>query len=332
MSQELSPETRKVVEQIQKLLNLAAKNPNEHEAAAATAKAQELLAKHNLDAAAVAGADTGSGKREELKVEGGFYKHLRDLWEAVADLNFCVYWSQPYTIEGIRTRYERGLPPIKTMITKRRHMLVGRIVNTRSTVAMAQYLEGAIERIVNEKCPDDQTKYGNWATSFRKGCTARVVEMIRERRQDYLVEEEKKAKAAARAASGASTSTAITVASFAQAEQDANNDFMYGEGFSAKVAAERADRARRQAAADADYVAWCAANPKAARSKWEFEDDNGTVWSMGSGGGGRRSYGRRSDMGNVDKGAYYSGYDAGDKISLDPQVDTGSRTKIGRSK
>lgn len=43
----------KVTERVRKLLNLATKNPNEAEATAAAAKAQELLVAYNLDMATV---------------------------------------------------------------------------------------------------------------------------------------------------------------------------------------------------------------------------------------------------------------------------------------
>lgn len=65
---------RKAIDQIEKLLNLAAKAGTPAEASAANAKASELLLKHNLDAAALEDSSAKqSAKREAAKVEGGHY-------------------------------------------------------------------------------------------------------------------------------------------------------------------------------------------------------------------------------------------------------------------
>ena len=326
MADTFTAEETKAIDQIQKLLNLAAKNSNEHEAAAATAKAQALLAKYNLDSAAVAGAAPQEGRREQQKVEGGFYAFHREMWRAVAELNFCIYWTQAYYVRGIRKRYNAGLPPVETNIRKHRHCLVGKIVNTRSTMAMAQYLETAIERVVKERIKgNDLHHMSNWAVSFRRGCFDRVIEMLQDRRRKFIDEEEKRQREAARKASGASTATALTIGTLAQQEKDANMDFIYGEGWSAKRRAEQAARAAEAARKEAEYTAWAKSNPEEARKreaelKARYEKEN------------RRYRGGRTQRDNTDYSAYYSGYDAGAGISLDQQVDTGSASvpKLGR--
>jgi len=63
-------EMERVVERVRKLLALAARNPNEAEATAAAAKAQELLAFYNLDMATVENVAGTSGAREDAKVRG----------------------------------------------------------------------------------------------------------------------------------------------------------------------------------------------------------------------------------------------------------------------
>ena len=45
--------TEKIIDKIKNLLDLANNNPNEHEALAAALKAQELMAKHNVDASVI---------------------------------------------------------------------------------------------------------------------------------------------------------------------------------------------------------------------------------------------------------------------------------------
>lgn len=324
----LSDETRAAIDKIQKLLNLAAKNPNEAEAAAATAKASELLERYNLDAATVENNSTQDGRREELKVDGGFYAFQRELWAAIAELNFCLHWIQQYRAEATRYVDERGSLSMKpgegrvrqkVSVIKNRHRLIGRVINTRTTVIMAQYLSTAIERILEERLKgnNDETKQSNWAQSFRKGCTRRVVEKVQERRNKLLVEEHRKKQAAERA--GVSTGTSLTLSTYVDQETDANNDFIHGEGWSARKAAQRAEWAAERAQEAAAYTAWAKANPEEARKKEEerqaeLEKDR------------RRSRyrGGSSPRDNTNYSAFYSGYDAGSKISIDPQVDRGA--------
>jgi hypothetical protein len=317
-----------VAAKIQKLLNLAANNSNEAESAAAAAKAQELLVEHNLTAEAV--KELGGavdGRREQAKTEGGFFKYQRDLWFELARLNFCLYWVQQYRVVEKRTRYNQGLPPIVGPVRKRRHMVVGRTVNTRATIAMGQYLESAIERITKERlgAMDTPLRYSsNWAVSYRAGAAARIMDMLRDQRLAHEAREAAEAqRAAKRAASGASASSALTIASFAGQEQDANLDFIYGEGWSAKRAAERAARAEERRREMEAYTKWAAEHPEeAARETQEAkkrEERNAARRR------GRYSAGPRD---NRDMGAYYAGYDAAEKISLNPQVDSGARTKL----
>src|SRR5262245_16004988 len=131
--------TQKAVDRIYKLLQLAAKNPNEAEAAAATAKAQEYLAAYNLTVARVEASASGatSGKRLDEAVRGGFYKYQRRLWEAIADLNFCMYWTLLVRVKEdsviARRRRQMGRPPGWT----HEHRLVGRQINVIATQNMA---------------------------------------------------------------------------------------------------------------------------------------------------------------------------------------------------
>lgn len=60
-----------IVERIQKILALGRRGGTEAEAAAAMAKAQELLAEHNLTLAQVESAQQGTARREELAAAGG---------------------------------------------------------------------------------------------------------------------------------------------------------------------------------------------------------------------------------------------------------------------
>lgn len=62
---QISPEIEKVIEQVQKLLNLS-KSGNEHEAALAFAKAEALLEKYRLDMTTI---EMMTGKKEEIVQE-----------------------------------------------------------------------------------------------------------------------------------------------------------------------------------------------------------------------------------------------------------------------
>ena len=319
MTEQLSPETLKAVEKIKKLLDLAAKNPSKEDAASAAAKAQELLAQYNLDVATVGEISPEAGRREQAAVDGGFYAYQRRLWGAVASLNFCLHWNQQYRTRGQRYTNGVGSEIVWKDVLKWRHALVGRVVNVRATMAMAGYLSQAIERITRERIQADAiSRVSGWAVNFREGAVMTIVEKLEERRAVALDEEERRQRDYERAmAAGASTSTAISLASLAKTERDANLDHLYGEGWSAKRAAARAEAAARAAEEERQYAAWAAANPEEVRRREEErrrQDAKNASrrrgrWSSGSSGK------------EVDWGAYRAGRDAGKAIGLDPQAE-----------
>lgn len=318
----------KVLEQIQKLLNLAAKNSNENEAAAAAAKAQELLARYGLNMATVEKAsDMKAGKREQAMVDGGTYQHQRELWKAIAKLNNCIHWAQDYSVWTKSKRVGTGRNRYTTEghVWKKRHVIVGRMVNTQATIAMAGYLQEAIERVTLERLgvrvnegrvwssDVNAQRFSNWAVSFKKGATRRVVEQLEDRRRLLEKNEARRRREEqARAErAGVSTATALTLADVRQAEFEANYDFIYGEGEWAKLQAERAEQARIDREEEERYTAWAKANPEEARAQEEAERKKR-----------RQSYrGGRGRQDNVDSGAFWSGYDKAADISLEQQVD-----------
>lgn len=339
---DFTPEQEKAIEQIQKLLNLSAKNPNEAEAAAAASKANELLIKYNLDAAMIEMNSGGSGRREKLNVNGGFYSFQRELWYAIAQLNFCLYQTQQYRSSDFRyvddytgaksMKPGEGKTRQKVDVIKFRHFLVGRVVNTKTTIGMAQYLAGAVERVLDDRLSasnrDDVTKTSNWAMSFRKGATARVIEMVEDKRAEHLKAERDTARAAERAASGASTATGISLNVYIDKETDANNDFINGEGWSAGQAAQRAAFAAERAKRQAEHAAWAKANPEEAAAKEKKREEEYQALVKKS-----RYRGGSSPRDNTDRSAYYSGYDSAKAISIDQQVDKNARAsaRIGRA-
>lgn len=320
MTNDLTLEQREIAGKVAKLLNLAAKAGTEEEAAAATAKANELMIKYNLEAAAV--EKSGDAKREEIKTDGGFYAFQRSLWQSVAELNFCLYWTQMYRAEA--TRYVDIYTGAKSMapgpnkerrkvpVLKYRHRLVGRTVNTRTAIAMGEYLQQVIERIVNESIKaDDLDKSGHYANSFRRGVADAIIEKVEDRRSEYLREERKKQQAAAEQG-GRGDGTSLSLQVYIDKETDANNDFLYGEGWSAEQARKQQAAAVERKRKLEEYARWAAAHPEEAKAKEEEARKEARKYR------GRSSY--RSSSDNIDYSAYYRGKKAGASVSIDPQV------------
>lgn len=315
----LTPAAEAVIAKIVKLQNLAAKNDNEAEASAAMAMANKLLVEHNLDAATIERASGDTGKREKANVEGGFYQWQRELWQSVAELNFCHYWSQ-WVISDPEEHWRRDRfngRVVKRMlrIRRRRHALIGRTVNVRATEVMARYLEAAIERVLAERF-GDQDRKDRFITSFREGVAYRIRVRLDERRLTADAEDRKKARAAEDAAkrSGVSTSTAITLSAYRQSEEDANDNLRFGKERMDEWRADRAKEAAERRIEQDAYVKWAAANPEKAAAKEAAERKKRE----------KAKYSRSNDrFGKVDDSAFWAGSDAGEKVGLDPQMDGG---------
>lgn len=325
MNQDLTPEQIKIVEKVEKLLALAnRKKGNEAEAAVAAAKAQEMLAAYNIDMAMVEQSSGTSGRREDVKHKGGVYLYQRDLWRAVAELNFCLYWtSRKWVSREVNRKNYWGEKTKETVWSiQYQHRVVGRTVNITLTKSMAAYLEQAIERIVMERLGDDNTqRFSRWAVSYRKGAAARIIEKVQDRRDEIEAEEARKAREAQHAAerAGISTATTLTIADVRKSERDANMDLIHGEGWSARQREERRLAAIAAAEAEAAYAKWAAENPEEARKEEEKRrKESEAYWAR------RRGRGGRTTSDNVDSSAYWAGYDAAAKIGIDPQTSGGS--------
>jgi hypothetical protein len=326
----------KIIERIQKLLNLAAKNPNKAEADAAAAKAQELLTQYNLDAATV-GSATDSGRREEAKVRGGFYQYQRDLYRAVAELNFCFYWHQEFIDETqLSNRIRLHMPKAEQAgyfengkVKRRwwgrkqfRHVFVGRVVNTAATRVMATYLEQAVERACRERLGENgEHLFSRWAISFREGAVEELVGKISERFYDRLRKEQAELRKAQRAAGKAEDdanaptgSTAVTLHTLVKSEADANYDFIHGEGAAARWHAEKAAAAQEAKERREAYTKWAKANPEEARRR---EEEARKAEEKRA----RRYRGGPAEK-ERDYNALRAGREAGRKIGIDQQAGT----------
>lgn len=301
-------------DKIAKLFQLAENNPSQEQAAEALRKAHELMVKHNLTRASVEQAKGGKARRQEEMIRGGMYLWQRRLWKAVAELNFCLYWSSKQLVHE-RVRGRVGPRWIW------HHDMVGRVDNIAAARHMAEYLQQAIERLVRERLGPDQRGmiFSRWAVSFREGAAEDIMRRVWDRNRELRAESEKRAEAARRAATdaqteGQSSATALTLQVYIDQETDANIDFVYGEGTAAQWAAEEAEKARLEQMSEAEYTKWAAANPEEARERAASEK------AAGRGGGGR--------VRERDWGAFYAGQEAGSKISIDPQVGSGNRRRL----
>lgn len=318
-----------------------------NEAASALAKAQELLVAYNLSADLI-GQGGDEGTREEQKLEGGGRQYERDLWRAVAELNFCLYFSSR---QRQVTAYKRTRPDGSKYIYRDEkivpvHRLVGRKVNVMATVQMARYLEDAIERLVTERIGDNgRERWSRFNVQFREGAASTVTGKLYDRRQEIVTEDQRKAKEAedrAREAamSGVSTSTALTVASHAQAEKDANNDFANGwePGKTAALRAEwqakQAAEAERARQAREAHTQWLKDNPEEARRlEEEAEKERRAAEKREARNAARRKDSYRwtqaDERRSEDYQAYKMGARAAEKISIDQQVGAKSAGKLG---
>lgn len=334
MSDEMGEGMQKVVEQIRKLMAHAAGTTNMEESATFTAKAQEMLLKHNLDAALIEQAQGRiDGKREDAKLDGGFYLFQRELYEAVAKLNFCMYFTEDYvtvrdkTIKRGKARYRydpktgdyikgQRIYAKGDKVIKKRHRIIGRQVNTAATQSMATYIEQSIERIIRDRLAQGGGKidfsqlYSNWGISFREGAVSVLVEKIESRRRLQIKAEEAKRRAAEKTAMGkASSATGLTIADLTKSEEAANYDFVYGEGAWAEGLAMEA-RAAARWKKELDRRAKLAKDDPAKAKAEEEErrkESRGRSWS------GPRERSK-------DYSAYRAGHEAADRISIDPQA------------
>jgi hypothetical protein len=355
VSQELSQEAKEAIGRIEKLFRLAARNPNQHEAQQATSKAYAIMAAFNLDMAAVEENSGDAAKRADEKLKGGHYQFQRDLWERVADLHFCLYFTitaverKPKYVPRDLKRPEAGFKRIFTEKRFKQHRLVGRLVNVKLATVTAQYLEETVERLTAERLGETlagveklgrSQLYGKWAMDFRSGIIEAIGEKITARQKELKDEERRKAQEAeakARENGFADTSlkTAVTLASFQRSEKEANLDFLHGEGWCAKQAAqEAADRAawaKARAEDDAWWAEYQANNPEEYQRLVKEEEQRQ-----------RRNARRRanyipsyresgsSSAKKVDWGARRAGYEVGQHVSIDRQA---AGTKIaGRLK
>lgn len=318
----------KILDRIAKLLQLAAKNPNAEEAAAAAAKAQSMMDQYNIEAGTVERAQgTKDGKREEAAVSGGFYIYQRTLYRRLAELNFCMYWCQDRYVVLDPPKWSYNRKKWLHGMKKSEHVLIGRAVNVAATKALATYILNAVDKLCRERLTnsaggyDFQQLFSVWGISFREGAIENVLSRLRERREKDDIKRAAEAKRRAKAA-GHATGNALTIADIKATEAAGNYDFLHGEGAWAQRLADKAAHAAELKAHREAMAQLAIDNPKE-YARLEEEERKARRRSY-SGGGSYRERPR-------DYSAYNSGHTAGESISLDAQVDTPKPTvRIGK--
>lgn len=322
-NEQFTEEQQAVLAKVEKLMRLAAKNANENEAAAANAKAMELLAAYNLTAASI-DIDGDSGKRAEEKLIGGFYVFERELWDSIAQLNFIWHFTRLKYIPDEERKLHRG-----RRVTHQ-HILIGKVVNIAGTKTMASYMMSVIERLTKAEADKvNMPPRSSWAVSFRRGVAERIIEKLEQKRWDILNEEEKRIAKAAKAAreAGANVETALTLATVKQREDEGNYDFMHGKGAWAQRQKDELERRQRraaaQAAAEAEYTRWAAAHPEEA-AKQEADRIKNERRNANRRRGG---WGRAAPAFKGDWSAYSMGREAGKNVGIDQQMDGNTARK-----
>lgn len=335
-----------VVRKIQLLLQLAERaKGNETEAAAAMAKAQELLAKYNLDLATVQDKVVNGGTNNQndalakrdyaVTKRSAMYQWQRNLVRAIAEANYCKYWTaevkEELYIPKSKRKYEDD--DAKQMRWVKRHKVLGRTANTTVVMIMVDYLMDTIERLL----PYPQAeRLSRSANSWREGCTDRLIERIQAKAEDM--------RTADYATQGeAAYSTAIAIRNVVTSEEIGNYDHINGVGAWAKKEAHYAawesdaqnrallqeEREKRELAELEAKLALETPEQKKRRLKQEArqrasdERYNQRYWD-------KQDRKEEREAARRDHSAYRQGSETAEKIGLDSQLKAGKDAlKIG---
>lgn len=309
-----------VIAKVQKLLALADNNPNENEASLAAEKAQALLEAYNLDMAQIHKKSKTFAKRDDKRRGGGLYKWQRNLWHAVGVLNFCQYYYYKGNIPG--TSYE--------------HRLIGSQANVIGAELMGQYLEDTIERLAQQWVRMNRpgkSVFIREAIAYREGMASRITNRLWSKRWEHLAEEKERIKREREAnlRRGINTENALVLQDVINTEEDLNNDYLHDwePGTSAK---QRVENEARQAAAKsaADELLrrqeeWDKLHPEEATARKKREQAKvDEYWHKELTKKSTRKETAEEQRRRL--GSYKEGWQDGENISLDKQID---RNKTG---
>lgn len=171
MTEEQKQPSESIVSLIKKCLALA-HSSNEHEAAAAMSKAQELLEKYNLSMSDVSSPEFTKPEMIDGAVpDVDPSSSLRELYDVIARHNYCRCIGHPHSHISI----------------------LGRLSNVEATVEMVGWLEEQIQSLVNKEMKGwknyvmidgrIQTRTEskeNYRTGFYRGIVKRIDDMMKE--------------------------------------------------------------------------------------------------------------------------------------------------------
>lgn len=321
------------------------------EAANAAAMVQRMLAERGMTLAEIAGRDTEPGaasraeKREKTKHDrAAMYKYQRDLMEALANNNFCMYfldeeWAMSF---GKERRVKR-------------HVLLGRESNVIGTTMTYDYLVETMDRLLPYT---GMEKRGKEALIWLEGCASRLVERLNDLRRQMAAESEKKKaeeeKRRQHPAYASSGTALVTLDDVYGSEEDLNTDAQYGYE-PGTTARERREREAKSAAAKAKcdalvaagksydvayWMAYCgyseqkAIETEAASKKRDEENakrERKNEQRRARSGGGFRSRWTNADQRDYERRnspVFAEGRKTGDKISLNKQVGSDPAKKL----
>lgn len=316
-----------IIAKVRKLLALAENNTNEHEAATAATKVQELLEAYNLDMAIIGKATNTFAPRQNERREGGLYKWQRNLWYAVATLNFCRYWYLKGNKAG--STYE--------------HQILGSHVNVVGTEVMAKYLEHTIERLARRWVAENRpgkSIFIKEAIAYREGMADRLCNRLWQARYEHEEAERKKAKEERerKAAQGVFTENALVLQDVVNTEEDLNTDHINGwePGTAAR---HRKEREVRQAAVEREMAEearlqaeWDQLHPEEAAARKAKEEREAkeagaayrAKWES-------KTYRERKPTAEEKRRnlpSFSEGYQKGGDISLNRQIDEQAKRQI----
>ena len=202
----------KVIATIQKLLARAStkRGSTEDEADSFLKGAQELMAKWNLDMAAIEAAgtshdDTGHVRVKEEMQGRAMYKWQQQLAKYVAEANFCYHMlkAEEEYVDGYYRRDGKKIKPEDHTWddeyvrghwkTTKRNVFVGRKANVITAQLMFQYLTRTIED--NLPFTDNSQRLSRSAMSWKEGCADRLCERLAARRKDLIKQHDARVKA-----------------------------------------------------------------------------------------------------------------------------------------
>jgi hypothetical protein len=290
---------------ITKLMALAGNNSNEHEAAAASAKVQALLAEYNLEMSQIidtdedAVVDPDAVREKQADVVTTSTDWERRLFGAIAENNFCMGYRKWTADDDVAV-----------------FTLIGRKMNVAATLSVYGYLIGAIARL--NPYQDKRTKAHR---SWQEGCADRLRSRLNEQRweQERVSRNERAAQAASEGPRG--NGSDIILSDVYSSESDLNQEVYYGRAPGTTAREELARQARyaaERAAEEANprpvynpYAGMTEAQTRKAKAKDEAD--------------AQRRYKRwdreqKARDAKRDQNAYAMGSNAGGQISLDRQI------------